>query len=198
MERSLARKPDSPIERMLLDALVRFAPENVALYTVVGCDSILWRRDGVFEITVDGLRVKPPVVIGKRSIGVVHDVTVGSYRLDFAVAYWSYPGWWIGIECDGHEWHERTKQQAAADRARDRELLRLGLPTMRFTGSEIFHDSDRCASEVYAISDALLWTRGGYEFALYDKGYVHGYEDRAREITASAASASGLLLPEMF
>lgn len=55
------------------------------------------------------------------------------------------------IECDGHDFHDRTKQQAAYDRARDRDLLKLDIATARFTGSEIHHEPERCASDVWAI-----------------------------------------------
>lgn len=41
------------------------------------------------------------------------------------------------IECDGHDFHERTAEQASLDKNRDRELLNAGYPVMRFTGSEI-------------------------------------------------------------
>lgn len=52
------------------------------------------------------------------------------------------------IECDGHEFHERTKEQASRDRERDRNLQLQGLPVLRFTGSDIWQDVFRCAEEV--------------------------------------------------
>lgn len=38
------------------------------------------------------------------------------------------------IECDGHEFHERTKRQAARDRSRDRAIQAFGYRIFRFTG----------------------------------------------------------------
>jgi very-short-patch-repair endonuclease len=62
----------------------------------------------------------------------------------------------LAVECDGHEWHERTPQQAAYDRARDRDLLRYArIPTIRFTGSEIVRDANQCAEETIAIVSAM-------------------------------------------
>lgn len=72
----------------------------------------------------------------------------GNYRLDFAV---DPEGSKIAIECDGHEFHERTKEQAARDKSRDRALQAAGWRVLRFTGSEIFADPGKCASEVRAI-----------------------------------------------
>lgn len=85
------------------------------------------------------------------------DVSALTYRLDFLVyrhRFHCRPAW-VAVECDGHDWHERTKQQAAYDRARDRELLGVGITTLRFTGSEIFHSADRCASEIYNLVGRL-------------------------------------------
>lgn len=81
------------------------------------------------------------------------DVMVGGYRFDFVMRYFGNDV--FGVECDGHEWHERTRQQASYDRARDRALLKLGLPTVRFTGSDIHRDAEQCALELIEIADAL-------------------------------------------
>jgi hypothetical protein len=52
------------------------------------------------------------------------------------------------IECDGHDFHERTKQQASRDKKRDREIQAAGYPLLRFTGSEIWEDPFHCASQI--------------------------------------------------
>lgn len=48
----------------------------------------------------------------------------------------------LAVEVDGHDYHERTKEQASRDRRRDRDLQSIGVPTMRFTASEVYHDED--------------------------------------------------------
>jgi very-short-patch-repair endonuclease len=68
-----------------------------------------------------------------------------AYRLDFAIFY---PKGKVAVEVDGHEWHERTKEQAARDKQRDRELQTAGWFVLRFTGSEVFKDADACVTEV--------------------------------------------------
>lgn len=79
---------------------------------------------------------------------------IGKYRVDF-VASWNpiSSRQNIVVECDGHSFHERTKEQAARDRARDRELQSAGYRVFRFTGSEIYRDAFKCATEVF---EALL------------------------------------------
>lgn len=53
----------------------------------------------------------------------------------------------VVIECDGHDYHERTKEQARKDRGRDRAFQQAGWLVARFTGSEIYADAERCARE---------------------------------------------------
>jgi very-short-patch-repair endonuclease len=60
------------------------------------------------------------------------------------------------VECDGHDFHEKTKEQARHDKARDRALQRRGFNVIRFTGSEIHQDADRCAREVFQTMSAGL------------------------------------------
>ncbi len=52
------------------------------------------------------------------------------------------------VECDGHEFHERTREQATRDKNRDRELLNAGYPVMRFTGSEIVSSPLKCSNQI--------------------------------------------------
>lgn len=61
----------------------------------------------------------------------------------------------IVIECDGHDYHERTKEQAKRDRGMDRALQAAGFRVFRFTGSEIYRDPDRCVEEVRRHLDAV-------------------------------------------
>lgn len=63
------------------------------------------------------------------------------YRLDFFLGvYLQTTGHFIecDVEIDGHDFHERTKEQARRDRARDRALTRRGYKVIRFTGQEVY------------------------------------------------------------
>jgi very-short-patch-repair endonuclease len=52
------------------------------------------------------------------------------------------------IELDGHEFHEKTPQQATRDKARERAILKGGVPVLRFSGYEIVRDARGCIREV--------------------------------------------------
>lgn len=92
--------------------------------------------------------------------GIFRQAIIGNYRVDFLLIHISAaPTGFSGIvvECDGHDFHERTKEQAQADKSRDRELQAAGYRVMRFTGSEIWRDAFACADEVIwmAINEAV-------------------------------------------
>ena len=57
----------------------------------------------------------------------------------------------IAIELDGHDFHERTKQQAPQDRARERTIFRHGYIIHRFTGFEVYRNPRKCVEEVIQL-----------------------------------------------
>jgi very-short-patch-repair endonuclease len=71
------------------------------------------------------------------------------YRIDFAVRASHYRFKWVFIECDGHNFHERTKEQAAKDRQKDRDIQASGFPVLRFTGSEIYRSPDEAGNAFF-------------------------------------------------
>lgn len=87
--------------------------------------------------------------LGGLEFFITPQAKVGEYSVDLAV--WFRIGKLragLCIECDGHEFHERTKEQASRDKRRDREILSAGWPVLRFTGSEIFRDPVACVAQI--------------------------------------------------
>lgn len=78
---------------------------------------------------------------------IFDQVQVGRYRTDFLLVFAGQGGGhcYVAVECDGHDFHERTKQQAEHDRRRDRDIQGMGLSVLRFTGSEIWRSPTRTA-----------------------------------------------------
>jgi very-short-patch-repair endonuclease len=76
---------------------------------------------------------------------------IGVYRADFTVGR-------TVVEVDGHAWHQRSPEQVARDRRRDRYMTARGWRVLRFTGSEVLRDALACAAEVLAVAalDVLL------------------------------------------
>lgn len=100
--------------------------------------------------------------------GLFHQIPVGPYRADFVVKYsGGGPTILVAVECDGHDFHERTSEQARHDRRRDRYFQTHNYLIARFTGSEIWANAARCADEVVTMADKAseqYWvTRGTLE-----------------------------------
>lgn len=133
LDNALSNVCESPIERLLLVELL-FAP-----YGYGGRPRIVTECGPSSRVTDDLILIVPQ-----------HEV--GEYRLDFAMfVRWQKPAMLrIAVECDGHDFHERTKEQAAHDKRRDRAITAAGWICLRFTGSEIFHHGQRCAQEIAA------------------------------------------------
>ena len=85
------------------------------------------------------------------------------YRVDFMFELTRFPEpgkegfeYLFAVECDGHEFHEKTKEQAARDRQKDRDLMQHGITVIRFTGSEIYEDPFGCAREAFRIMEHYI------------------------------------------
>lgn len=70
---------------------------------------------------------------------------IGPYRADFVVELEDRK---LVIECDGHDFHEKTKQQAARDKKRDRYMVSQGYTVLRFSGSEIHKNPRQVVDEI--------------------------------------------------
>jgi very-short-patch-repair endonuclease len=136
---------ESPIERLLITAVHAVAKyEGHCFY--------------------EGLQICS--VPGDGSLNVFSDYTLfcvpqmpeGPYRIDFA--FFMSDGADVrklAVECDGHEFHERTKDQAERDRSRDRALQERGYTIYRFTGREIYRDPMKCARQIAAWADDVSY-----------------------------------------
>ena len=138
----------SPIEDMLLGALLWLEAD--------------WAGFPSFDHCGDGPEA-PHYAKANRAPQEMHYVLtaqapIGSYKVDFLL--WVTCGkeqGGVAIECDGHAFHEKTKEQAARDKKRDREILAAGYPVMRFSGSEVYKDPRGCVSQVAEVFSEVLY-----------------------------------------
>jgi very-short-patch-repair endonuclease len=136
---------DTPIERSFQAAL------------------ILMVQDYTFNLRrlERGARAVDTVASDYGHVAQERQTVHGGFRVDFAYKCTSCRGEvkWVIVECDGHEFHERTKEQAVRDRSRDRDLQLLGYTILRFTGREIWTDPIGCAQQaITAMSN--IWMDG--------------------------------------
>lgn len=104
-------------------------------------------------------------------------VQIGPYEMDFVALFKTSAGVLlaVAVECDGHDFHEKTKQQAAHDKKRDRFIAMHSIVMLRFTGSEIHYDAHTCAEEVHRT--VLLVQSGPRERALLNYLSDEQYEE---------------------
>ena len=137
----------SPIERQFLSAL------------------IIVVKDQAYEIVIhgpDGTYLGPPRPCAPV-LHVVPQMRIGGCRVDFLLVWQepetpglATPGQpgepkrrqaALVVECDGHEFHEKTKEQASRDKERDRMLQSRGFNVFRFSGADIYRRPIQCAEE---------------------------------------------------
>lgn len=141
MEDYLTSKCESPIEQMMAIALYSYAT-SMSSYMVVSikpqekidCSGKIFRVDFLLEVFR---------VIRFKNANKVININ-------------------IVVECDGHDYHERTKEQAQRDKERDRILQAHRYYVLRFTGSEIYKDPYDCADKVFEfiikLTDSMIDT----------------------------------------
>jgi very-short-patch-repair endonuclease len=140
----------SPIEKILLLEFIKQHVIDSAGY--IGTDCLVW-FDHHLGI---GIREYRKVIL--RRLEIQYEVKEGNpfdgninYRLDFALfceRNWGEGEIKIAIECDGHNFHEKTKEQAQRDKARDRYLQSKGWVVARYTGSEIVNNPKAIVDEL--------------------------------------------------
>lgn len=130
---------ESPIEKRFLDSLLFLCIQQTFEIKLQG--EYIGVIEGGFPITV---RITPQWQFGKYRC----DFYIEMERPNFGADITQNTTTRIAVECDGHDFHERTKEQATRDKERDREMTKGGLKVFRYTGSEIFKDPIKCAKEV--------------------------------------------------
>lgn len=115
---------DSPIERMLLLCLLEGQPRFSAY--IGGNLKILPQM----TVTLEGHTFRPDFML-----------ILESHKKDCKLK--------AVIECDGHDFHEKTKEQAQYDRWRERLFVRYGYTVLRYTGREVYEDAFGCAEEIF-------------------------------------------------
>lgn len=131
----------SPIEEKLFHALV-----EEALASHVGSFRLYFGRE------------EPEPFASLSALSIKPQWPCRGLRPDFELSYFRTEirpnltrAWRRGrllVECDGHDYHDRTKEQASRDRERDRRLTSGGYTVFRFTGSDIHNRPAATAGEI--------------------------------------------------
>lgn len=130
---------ETPIERVLLAAFIGF---DEALGPM--CEMHICGTLDLSSWPVDGICIYP-------------QARVDEYRLDFLLVRVAggEPRRFVVVECDGHDFHERTKAQASRDKKRDRHFAKKGWLVLRYTGSDIWRSPGDCGLESLTVVGAF-------------------------------------------
>lgn len=96
---------------------------------------------------------------GMYHLAVATQKEIGSFKVDFEITYEFNKEQYkkIVIECDGHEFHEKTKEQSSKDKKRDRELQKLGYTILRYSGSDIVNNPFQITKDLVEILGQPEW-----------------------------------------
>lgn len=130
---------ESPIELSFLNALFKWAPKHGMPIAYIPNDLCEFYHGRPLQ----SLYIEPQFKLKLSKQYRVDFLLTTESRIDRKVQK-------LIVECDGHDYHERTKEQARKDKSRDREMTAAGFTIMRFTGSEIHKSAGDCADQVAA------------------------------------------------
>lgn len=107
------------------------------------------RADSPIESALlDKLTIPCNALVKAGLLRIETQVPVGRYRADIVVTTLTNPEQTLVVECDGHQYHEKSRDQAAKDKVRDRFLQSMGYTVFHFTGAEIHYGVDKVVSEI--------------------------------------------------
>lgn len=86
---------------------------------------------------------------------ISEQVKIGKFRADFVASQRAHDksreSLPVVVELDGHQFHDRNKEQRSYEKARDRFFTRQGYRVVHFTGSDIVKDPYAAAWEVLGM-----------------------------------------------
>jgi very-short-patch-repair endonuclease len=116
--------------------------DSIAIAVEIGslCDSEI-------EVDLAVALTKALRIIDDPSLSLRHQFALGRFLYDLYFKRDGRSKPLVMIECDGKEFHS-TDEQIANDRAKDALAAKSGILLLRFSGSQIFRELDRCTQQV--------------------------------------------------
>lgn len=130
---------ESPIEGKLIQAMFDMFPQCEPVHTCEEFKARLWLS---FRLPDD---CQFNVALQATFSELTH------HRYDLVV----FPvfGGWFAVEIDGKDYHS-SADRFQADRSLDRRSLALGIPVVRFTGSEVFRDPEGAVNCILELCES--------------------------------------------
>ncbi|RKY09302.1 MAG: hypothetical protein DRP65_07975 [Planctomycetota bacterium] len=163
------------IEKSIISIIFKSAE---AVGTLVEEEWSQWLWSYLYDIKKDGIDspIEQMFLVGFKTIerlGLAEGIgelrcqeKIGPYRVDFLLVCENPGVQQVVVECDGHEFHEKTKEQVMRDKKRDRFLIIRGYKVVHFSGSEIYKNPFLSAIEAVhaALGVTPLIEKEGYSW----------------------------------
>lgn len=116
------------------------SPIEKILY--VACNIVFRIRDNELDKSVIGTSIFPQFSI---------ETEKKNYCADFIIVLEKFVGKCVDVivECDGHEFHQKTKAQVERDNQREYDIKKMGYDVLRFSGSQIYNNPFKCANDIF-------------------------------------------------
>ena len=128
--------------------------------SIVDCESPMEQYLSLF-IEVSGLirinRFNPKIDIVEFEKQKELIINGKKYRVDFfmkieyKIKYKDFKTVNLIIEVDGHEFHQKTKEQVERDNERTRKLQIAGYEIIKFSGTEVYRKPNKCIDTLFEI-----------------------------------------------
>ncbi len=124
-------------------------------YSLIKCESPI---EQILSLELNNLNLKYSCFLNRniKILDIENQAQIecrnNKYRVDFLIPVIFYKNIYrcFVVECDGHNFHEKTKEQVKKDNIRQRNIEANGYRMIRFSGSEIYEDAYTCAMEVFS------------------------------------------------
>lgn len=93
------------------------------------------------------LGIAAAIALSGHGLRLVAQYQLGRFRYDFAVLHPKIDQVLALVECDGKEFHS-SPEQRANDRRKDEAASAAGLLMVRYTGSAIYREPEKCAADL--------------------------------------------------
>lgn len=132
------------IENRFLNALAPFDYDDIDVGDTDIDNDIAYHMHNPI-ISENHMSVKTESIYDIIELKIEAQKNIDMYRPDFIIN-----NKYI-IEIDGHDFHEKTKEQVRKDKQRERYLQSKGYIVIRFTGSEVYNNNHKCWYELLQI-----------------------------------------------
>jgi len=152
MREDFERRISSTLSAYKTPVLAKMTPIEILFHWACGIflgDGSYYLLDnGGTETTEETISILDAMTASKTLVNQQCPISANNkkYRVDFLIEWLDQK---LIVECDGHEFHKATKEQARNDYVREQDLKLSGYDLIRFAGTQIWEDPHECVEKSF-------------------------------------------------